>query len=70
MCKKERLMWIDSMKGWGIILVIIGHTYTFANYPNLGLFLISGFMPMFFILSGVTSKTASLKKFCIKNIIV
>lgn len=67
MCKKERLMWIDSMKGWGIILVIIGHTYTFANYPNLGLFLISGFMPMFFILSGVTSKTASLKKILYKK---
>lgn len=50
---KNRMEWIDTIKGICIILVIIYHT---CGLPIIGHFLFGGFMGTFFILSGYTTK--------------
>lgn len=50
---KNRIEWIDTIKGICIILVIIYHT---CGLPIIGQFLFGGFMGTFFILSGYTAK--------------
>jgi fucose 4-O-acetylase-like acetyltransferase len=46
--KKERINWIDIVKGFGIILVIYAH-----NFPYLENYIYSFHMPLFFFLSGL-----------------
>ena len=46
---KERLSWVDIVRGIGIILVVLGHTY--RSNPVL-IWITSFHMPLFFILSG------------------
>ncbi len=49
---KSRIDWIDTAKGLGILLVILGHTYSIPHWIYC---LIYGFhMPLFFLLSGLT----------------
>ncbi len=50
---KERKIWIDATKGFGIILVMISH---FFFIPKEYQCFVAGYMPMFFILSGYTIK--------------
>ncbi|PWG05636.1 acyltransferase family protein [Polaribacter aquimarinus] len=45
---KERINWIDVLKGFGIILVVYGH-----NYPFLETYIYSFHMPLFFFLAGI-----------------
>ena len=66
----NRLKWIDMAKGYGIILVVLGHLYIF----NLSSWIYSFHMPLFFFISGylfkaninfrdfITKKIASLLK--------
>lgn len=44
-----RYNWIDSLKGFGVILVILGHLPTF---PELHKYIFSFHMPLFFFISG------------------
>ena len=44
----QRLLWLDGMKGIGILIVMIGH---FCHLPNI---LTTGFMPLFFFAAGFT----------------
>lgn len=44
---KERINWVDHVKGFGIILVIYGH-----NLPYLEDYIYSFHMPLFFFISG------------------
>lgn len=53
---KERKLWIDALKGLGIILVVASHISTLHQYTNLITLLGRGYMAMFFIASGYTSK--------------
>lgn len=46
--KKERINWIDLVKGFGIILVIYGH-----NFPYLEKYIYSFHIPLFFFMSGL-----------------
>ena len=46
--KKERINWIDLLKGFGILLVIYGH-----NLPYLENYIYSFHMPLFFFISGL-----------------
>lgn len=51
----HRINWIDMAKGYGIILVILGHLYTGTNrYTDykLGIWIYSFHIPLFFFLSG------------------
>ncbi len=51
---KPRIAWIDTAKGLGIILVVLGHTWDIPNWLYCGIY---GFhMPLFFFLSGLTFK--------------
>lgn len=48
-----RAAWVDRAKGYGIILVVIGHV---SNVDRLVLDILIFHMPLFFFLSGVTFK--------------
>lgn len=50
---KERIKWIDCVKGIAIILVIIGHSISISLVRGL---IFSFHMPLFFILSSMTFK--------------
>ena len=58
----ERVIWIDEAKGVAMMLVMIGHYYSFNFAPRVGLFITAGFMPLFFILSGITYKNNNLSE--------
>ena len=61
---KQRIKWIDYLKGITILLVIVGHTI--GNY-YIRTFIFSFHMPMFFILSGYVSSFSKTKEDFIKN---
>ena len=46
--KKQRIEWLDMAKGYGIILVIIGH----CDMPVIPLYIFAFHIPLFFFLSG------------------
>lgn len=47
---KNRLEYIDLIKGFSILLVVLGHIYDFEN--NIKIWIYSFHMPLFFIISG------------------
>ncbi len=49
-----RKSWLDSAKGIGIILAVFSHCY---GLMGNGYYLIAGYMPMFFVLSGYLMKS-------------
>jgi len=53
MSTNKRIQWVDMAKGLAIILVIVGHT---IGNPIIRGLIFSFHMPLFFILSGYTSK--------------
>lgn len=61
---KRHFEFIDLLKGYGMILVIIGHVHT----PNiLNTFIYSFHMPLFFILSGMTIRLNKLENIDFKS---
>lgn len=50
------LHWVNSAKGIGIILVIIGHLLYDSRFPNINKYIYSFHMPLFFVLSGFVQK--------------
>ena len=67
---KRRIEWVDVVKGMAVPLIIIGHT---SQSPVFITYIYSFHMPLFFLLSGYTSKRAAdaktygkhiLKNFC------
>ena len=70
--KKERILWIDALKGFTIIFVIIGHVllgYTNNNtFPEfqeimvkINYWIYSWHMPLFMVISGFAFKIAYFK---------
>lgn len=53
-CQPNRLDWVDFAKGIAILLVIVGHTAPYG--ADLRNYIFSFHMPLFFVLSGYTSK--------------
>lgn len=53
---EKRLIWIDIAKGIGLFLVILGHMPSLPEWFRLWIF--SFHMPLFFFLSGYTSKSS------------
>lgn len=47
---QQRINWVDSAKGFGILCVIMGHTHV---PMDVHLFIYSFHMPLFFLLSGI-----------------
>ena len=63
----NRIEWIDSAKGLGIILVVLGHTWDIPNWLYCGIYAFH--MPLFFMLSGLTckfEKQVSAKEYLLK----
>lgn len=56
----DRILWIDTAKGIGVILVILGHLLYQSNCPMLNQAIYSFHMPMFFILSGYVWKRSNV----------
>ncbi|MBC1499818.1 acyltransferase family protein [Listeria weihenstephanensis] len=67
----QRLIWIDNLKAYGIILVVIGHCVVLsADYPYTGLLmkLIYSFhMPLFFFISGFLFRGKGTGKYFYKK---
>lgn len=63
----ERIKYLDSIKGFGILLVILGHIYDESN--PIRVWLHSFHMPLFFIISGILIKHTDIKQRDFKNII-
>lgn len=71
---KERIAYIDRLKGFAILLVVIGHVVQFLYCPNnfdtniVFRFIYSFHMPLFFILSGMVTnlKLGSVEELCQK----
>lgn len=50
---KNRVQWLDIVKGIGIILVVLAHFYQWSGYGvGWGKFIYSFHMPLFIALSG------------------
>lgn len=58
---KNRMIWLDALKGIGMILVIIGHGPNINE--NLWKFIWSFHMPLFFFLAGYTFRVADDTKY-------
>lgn len=52
---EQRVQWIDAVKGVGILLVILAHISPISN--KVFWYLTYGFMPIFFVMAGFTSKS-------------
>ena len=50
---KERIIWIDSVKGIGILLIMLVHMNAAPEFVN---YLVPGYVSMFFVASGITLK--------------
>lgn len=55
--KQKRLEWVDIAKGIAILLMVIGHELPMTSLIRMVIF--SFHMPLFFILSGFTSRTVT-----------
>jgi len=51
--RRPRLDWLDVAKGYGVVMVIIGHLY----FPRLTPYLYTCHLPLFFFLSGYVFRT-------------
>lgn len=51
---KERLLYVDTLKAFGIILVVMGHVFHDSD-SIVSHFIYAFHMPLFFLLSGVFS---------------
>lgn len=53
--KSSREKWIDRLKGWSILLVVIGHNVSLASLLQEGVAIIYLFhVPLFFVITGLT----------------
>lgn len=64
----KRLDYLDYAKGFGIILVVLGHICDTSN--SIKMWLYSFHMPLFFIISGLLIRYTNINERGIKNIIV
>lgn len=64
---KERIIWLDSLKGVGILLVVIFHTLSATPF---GTYLTACYMPLFFIASGYIFYKKGRKNWQLKRLLV
>jgi acyltransferase len=51
-----RETWIDALKGWGMILIVIGHVWSLSDVPQWYMWIFSFHVPLFFFAAGLTFK--------------
>lgn len=66
--ERKRLTYLDMVKGFGILLVILGHTYPDSN--SIKIWIYSFHMPLFFIISGILLNHTNTEDKDIKSIII
>ena len=59
---EKRIFWIDALRGIGIFLVVLGHTF-WKGHNVIYAF----HMPLFFFISGILFKTGGEKNILIKR---
>lgn len=57
MNKNERLDWIDAFKGWGMLLIVVGHVWSLENISTFYMWLFAFHVPIFFYAAGLTLNT-------------
>ncbi len=63
--EKQRLVWLDALKGIGMLLIVLSHSELDVPGKN---YLVSGFIPLFFIATGYTfSFRDSIKQIALKR---
>ncbi|MGO9136838.1 MAG: acyltransferase family protein [Syntrophales bacterium] len=66
----QRVKWIDTLRGFGIFIVFLGHT-TLTN-KQIEHYIFSFHLPLFFFISGIFFKASdasrSFRKFCLERI--
>lgn len=55
-----RETWIDALKGWGMLLIVIGHVWSLSDVPVWYMWMFSFHVPLFFFASGLTLKPDTL----------
>lgn len=53
---EHRIEWIDSLKGLGILLIVIGHVWSVQDASTFYIWLFSFHVPLFFFAAGLTFK--------------
>lgn len=69
--QKQRIVWLDMAKGWGMLLIIIGHLniQLIPQLTGVQVWIYSFHIPLFFFLSGYLFSTGkSLKEFAKKKL--
>ena len=60
----KRELWIDMMKGWGLLLILIAHS---GGIPFVGNWATAYYIQMFFILAGYTLHIDNVKTFLVNR---
>lgn len=55
---KAREDWIDALKGWGMILIVVGHVWSLSDVPVWYMWIFSFHVPLFFFAAGLTLRPA------------
>lgn len=53
---QQRLPWIDALKGWGMVLIVVGHVWSLHDISLFYQWLFSFHVPLFFFAAGLTLK--------------
>lgn len=56
MATTTRETWIDALKGWGMILIVVGHVWSLSDVPQWYMWIFSFHVPLFFFAAGLTLK--------------
>ena len=52
-----RATWIDTLKGWGMLLIVVGHVWSLENISTFYMWLFAFHVPIFFYAAGLTLNT-------------
>lgn len=56
----EREIWIDALKGWGMLLIVVGHVWSLSDVPVWYIWIFSFHVPLFFFAAGLTLKPGAV----------
>lgn len=54
--RKARESWIDALKGWGMVLIVVGHVWSLSDVSLAYVWIFSFHVPLFFFAAGLTLK--------------
>ena len=54
---QNRDEWIDALKGWGMVLIVVGHVWSLTDMSPMYQWIYAFHVPLFFFAAGLTFKT-------------